>query len=77
NIVLQTCFFAISEVLPRDRAIARIKESVQKTYGIRGADVVAKELAAVDGAVAGLTRIEVPALVTSTRVPAPLVPESA
>ncbi|PRC43021.1 pyruvate:ferredoxin (flavodoxin) oxidoreductase, partial [Mycobacterium sp. ITM-2017-0098] len=42
NIVLQTCFFAISEVLPRDRAIARIKESVQKTYGIRGADVVAK-----------------------------------
>ena len=60
NIVLQTCFFAISDVLPRERAIARIKESVEKTYGNRGADVLAKELAAVDGAVAGLQRIDVP-----------------
>ena len=77
NIVLQTCFFAISDVLPRERAIARIKESVEKTYGNRGADVLAKELAAVDGAVAGLQRIEVPALVTSVREPAPTVPESA
>ena len=67
NIVLQTCFFAISEVLPRERAIARIKESVAKTYGNRGADVLAKELAAVDGAVAGLQRIDVPTLVTSVR----------
>ena len=77
NIVLQTCFFAISEVLPHDRAIARIKESVQKAYGKRGAEVLAKELAAVDGAVAGVQRIEVPTLVTSTRIPAPLVPASA
>ena len=61
NIVLQTCFFAISDVLPREQAIARIKESVEKMYGNRGADVLAKELAAVDGAVAGLHRIEVPA----------------
>ncbi|MFZ3295330.1 pyruvate:ferredoxin (flavodoxin) oxidoreductase, partial [Mycobacterium sp.] len=77
NIVLQTCFFAISDVLPREQAIARIKESVEKMYGNRGADVLAKELAAVDGAVAGLHRIEVPAVVTSTRTPAPTVPESA
>ena len=42
NIVLQTCFFAISDVLPRERAIARIKESVAKTYGNRGAEVLAK-----------------------------------
>ena len=48
-----------------------------KMYGNRGADVLAKELAAVDGAVAGLHRIEVPALVTSTCTPAPTVPESA
>ena len=33
NIVLQTCFFAISDVLPRDEAIARIKDAVAKTYG--------------------------------------------
>ena len=77
NIVLQTCFFAISEVLPRERAITRIKESVEKTYGNRGADVLSKELAAVDGAVNGLHRIEVPALVTSVATPVPTVPASA
>ena len=42
NIVLQTCFFAISGVLPREQAITRIKESVAKTYGNRGADVLAE-----------------------------------
>lgn len=77
NIVLQTCFFAISEVLPRQQAIARIKESVQKMYGSRGPDVLAKELAAVDAAVAGLHQVEVPTLVTATRTPTPTVPESA
>jgi pyruvate-ferredoxin/flavodoxin oxidoreductase len=77
NVVLQTCFFAISDVLPHDRAIACIKESVRKTYANRGAEVLEKELAAVDGAVTGLHRIDVPALVTSTRVPAPTVPDSA
>src|SRR6201993_4018417 len=77
NIVLQTCFFAISDVLPREQALARIKESVEKTYANRGADVLRKELAAVDGALAGLRRIEVPTLVTCTRTPAPTVPESA
>ncbi|MCV7130571.1 MULTISPECIES: pyruvate:ferredoxin (flavodoxin) oxidoreductase [Mycolicibacterium] len=77
NIVLQTCFFAISEVLPRDRAIDRIKDSVRKTYGNRGPDVLAAELAAVDGAVAGLQRIEVPTSATSIRVVPPPVPESA
>ena len=80
NIVLQTCFFAISDVLPRDRAIARIKASVQKMYGNRGAEVLAKELAAVDGALAGLHQIDVPTGIseaTSTREPVPTVPESA
>lgn len=77
NVVLQTCFFAISDVLPRERAITRIKESVTKTYGNRGAEVLSKELAAVDGAVAGLHRIEVPTVVTSTRMPAPTVPATA
>ncbi len=80
NIVLQTCFFAISEVLPRERAIDRIRESVHKMYGNRGAEVLAKELAAVDGAVAGLARIALPAGIseaTSTATPVPTVPESA
>jgi pyruvate-ferredoxin/flavodoxin oxidoreductase len=77
NIVLQTCFFAISGVLPADRAVARIKDAVRKTYGNRGAEVLAGELAAVDGALAGLRHIEVPASVTSTREPEPTVPDSA
>ncbi len=77
NIVLQTCFFAISKVLPREQAIARIKNSVQKMYASRGGDVLQKEMAAVDRALDGLYRVEVPALVTSTRMPPPTVPDGA
>ena len=44
NTVLQTCFFALSGVLPRDEAIARIKEAIEHTYGRRGAEVVDAEL---------------------------------
>jgi pyruvate-ferredoxin/flavodoxin oxidoreductase len=73
NVVLQTCFFAISGVMPRDEAIARIKEAITKTYGKRGAEVVERNHAAVDRAVEALHRIEVPARVTSTREqPAPV-----
>ncbi|MGV9743461.1 pyruvate:ferredoxin (flavodoxin) oxidoreductase [Rhodococcus zopfii] len=77
NIVLQTCFFAVSGVLPREQAVARIKKSVEKTYGNRGADVLRRELDAVDRALDGLHRVEVPDLVTSTREPSPVVPEEA
>jgi pyruvate-ferredoxin/flavodoxin oxidoreductase len=61
NTVLQTCFFAISNVLPRDEAIAEVKRTIQKTYGRKGADVVAKNEAAVDASVDNLHRIAVPA----------------
>ncbi len=67
NIVLQTCFFAISGVLPREEAIVRIKESIAKAYGRRGAEVVERNHAAVDQALAGLRRIEVPDRVTANR----------
>jgi len=77
NIVLQTCFFAISAVLPQDQAIARIKDSVSKTYGAQGADVVARELAAVDHALTGLHRVDIPDQVTSSYQPAPVVPADA
>jgi pyruvate-ferredoxin/flavodoxin oxidoreductase len=73
NVVLQTCFFAISGVMPRDEAIVRIKEAITKTYGKRGAEVVQRNHAAVDRAQEGLHRIEVPERVTSTReLPAPV-----
>jgi pyruvate-ferredoxin/flavodoxin oxidoreductase len=44
NTIMQTCFFAISGVLPREQAIEEIKKSIKKTYGKRGEDVVAEEL---------------------------------
>ncbi len=77
NIVLQTCFFALSGVLPREQAIERIKAAVAKTYGRRGAEVVERNQAAVDRALEGLHRIEVPAQVTSSRELPPIVPAHA
>ena len=77
NVVLQTCFFAISGVLPRDEAIAKIKESIEKTYGRRGAEVVEKNQAAADQALEGLHQIEVPEEVTATRELPPPVPPHA
>jgi pyruvate-ferredoxin/flavodoxin oxidoreductase len=77
NIVLQTCFFAVSGVLPREQAIDRIKAAVAKTYGRRGADVVQRNQAAVDRALEGLHRVEVPGRVTSSRALPPTVPASA
>ncbi len=77
NVVLQTCFFAISGVLPRDEAIARIKEAITKTYGRRGAEVVERNQAAVDRALEELHRIDVPDRVTATRELPPPVPAEA
>jgi pyruvate/2-oxoacid:ferredoxin oxidoreductase alpha subunit/pyruvate/2-oxoacid:ferredoxin oxidoreductase beta subunit/Pyruvate/2-oxoacid:ferredoxin oxidoreductase gamma subunit len=67
NTVLQTCFLAISGVLPRDEAIVKIKSATARTYGRRGAEVVARNHAAVDATLEGLHRIEVPGRVTSAR----------
>ena len=77
NTVLQTCFFAISGVLPREEAIAKIKAAIAKTYGRRGAEVVEKNLSAVDHTVAALHQIEVPGRVTSDRELPAMVPASA
>jgi pyruvate-ferredoxin/flavodoxin oxidoreductase len=77
NIVLQTCFFAISGVLPREEALARIKDAIAKTYGRRGDEVVQRNQTAVDAALEGLHRIEVPDRVTATRELPLLVPAHA
>ena len=68
NTIMQTCFFAISGVLPKDEAITAIKEAIKKTYGKRGEAVVQKNYAAVDQALAHLHKVEVPKKVTSTVV---------
>jgi pyruvate-ferredoxin/flavodoxin oxidoreductase len=77
NIVLQTCFFALAGVLPREQAIERIKAAVAKTYGRRGAEVVERNQAAVDRALEGLHLIGVPEQVTAKRGLPPVVPEHA
>jgi len=66
NTIMQTCFFAISGVLPREEAIAAIKRSIQKTYGRRGESVVQKNIAAVDQTLDRLAEVKVPNEVTST-----------
>ncbi len=77
NTVMQTCFFAISGVLPREEAIAKIKETIQKTYGKRGEAVVRRNFAAVDATLANLFELKVPDKVTSTIELPPPVPEEA
>jgi pyruvate-ferredoxin/flavodoxin oxidoreductase len=59
NTIMQTCFFAISGVLPREEAITKIKESIRKTYGKRGEPVVRQNFAAVDAALAHLHEVQV------------------
>src|SRR5437899_8033902 len=65
NTIMQTCFFAISGVLPREEAIAAIKKAIQDTYGKRGEAVVQKNYAAVDRALAHLSEVNVPDRVTA------------
>jgi pyruvate-ferredoxin/flavodoxin oxidoreductase len=77
NTIMQTAFFALSGVLPRDEAIAAIKDAIEKTYGKRGEAVVQKNFAAVDMTVANLFRVEVLDQVTSDIEIPPVVPPEA
>ncbi|MFA6563918.1 MAG: pyruvate:ferredoxin (flavodoxin) oxidoreductase [Verrucomicrobiia bacterium] len=80
NTIMQTCFFALSGVLPREEAIERIKYAIKKTYGKKGEDVVQKNIAAVDQTLANLFEVTVPVQVTSKiEMPSPFTanaPES-
>ena len=75
NTVMQTCFFALSGVLPRDEAIAQIKQAIKKTYGKRGEAIVQKNYEAVDSALAHLHAVDVPALVGGGQRAAHAVPD--
>ena len=77
NAIMQTCFFAISGVLPQADAIAKIKEAIEKSYGKKGREVVERNFAAIDASLAHLHRIEVPSAATSTRTRPPLVADAA
>ncbi|MFZ4579853.1 MAG: pyruvate:ferredoxin (flavodoxin) oxidoreductase [Myxococcota bacterium] len=77
NTIMQTCFFAISGVLPRDEAIAQIKYSVKKTYAKKGDEIVQKNYEAIDHTLAHLFAVRVPAKVTATRAMPPIVSDNA
>jgi pyruvate-ferredoxin/flavodoxin oxidoreductase len=77
NTIMQTCFFAISGVLPRDRAIAQIKHAIEQTYAKRGTAVVQRNFEAVDSTLAHLAEVAVPASPTASRRLPPPVAESA
>jgi pyruvate-ferredoxin/flavodoxin oxidoreductase len=66
NTILQTCFFAISKVLPREEAIEAIRKSIRDTYGRKGEDIVQKNMKAVDETLAHLFEVKVPEKITST-----------
>jgi pyruvate-ferredoxin/flavodoxin oxidoreductase len=80
NTVMQTCFFALIEratsvpLLSRERAIAEIKEAIEKTYGKRGESVVLQNFAAVDASLSQMHEVEVPKTITSTFTRPPVVP---
>jgi pyruvate-ferredoxin/flavodoxin oxidoreductase len=77
NTIMQTCFFAISGVLPRDEAIESIKYSIKKTYGAKGEDIVKKNFDAVEQTLANLFEVKVPAAPTSKVEKPPVVPAEA
>ena len=77
NTVLQTCFFALAGIMPMDEAIAAIKDSIRTAYGKRGEVVLARNFAAVDGALEAMSQVQVPSEVTGTIEMRPPVPEIA
>ncbi len=77
NTVTQACFFAISGILPRDEAIAKIKEAIRKTYGKRGETVLARNFAAVDASLAAMAEVKVPGKADSLLSRRPIVPKAA
>lgn len=77
NTIMQTCFFAISNILPKDEAIKAIKTSIQKTYGKRGKHIVQMNFDAVDRALENLHAVKVPKEVTCKMDMPAVVPDEA
>ncbi len=77
NTIMQPCFFYLSGVLPADEAIARIKDSVNKTYGRRGSAVVERNWAAIDRSLQELEQLTIPAETMADTAVQSLVPHDA
>ena len=77
NTIMQTCFFAISNVLPKDSAIKEIKKAIEKTYSKKGKEIVEQNYKAVDESLSHLHKVDVPATATSKCSLVKPVPDSA
>ena len=77
NMVMQTCFFTISGILPEDEAIGYIQDTIRKTYGRKGEQIVQMNFDAVDQAVQHLYEVAAPSEVTSEIPMLPPVPQDA
>jgi pyruvate-ferredoxin/flavodoxin oxidoreductase len=76
NTIMQTCFFAISGVLPREEAIQKIKDAIRYTYGKRGEAVVQKNFAAVDAALGHLHEVRYSEQITGPEPPPTVSPRA-
>ena len=77
NTIMQTCFFAISGILPKDEAIAAIKHSIEKTYSKKGEEIVRMNFHAVDHSLANLYEVKIPGKATSAIDMRPFVSKEA
>ena len=77
NTIMQTCFFALSGVLPPDRAIAEIKKAIEKTYSKKGKAIIEKNFRAVDQTLENLFEVNVPAQTSAQAPKGQRIPEKA
>jgi pyruvate-ferredoxin/flavodoxin oxidoreductase len=77
NTIMQTCFFLLSDIIPKDEAIDRIKKFINKAYGSKGEKILELNYAAVDEAPENLHKIDYPDQVTSEKEMLPPVPDEA
>ena len=77
NTIMQTCFFALSGVLPKEEAIKQIKYAIEKTYSKKGKAIVEQNYKAVDATLENLYEVIIPATVSSVSAMLPVVPVNA
>lgn len=77
NVIMQTAFFKISNIIPIDRAVGAVKDAIKKTYGKKGHKVVEMNYAAVDAALDKVYEVKYPDKVTSSKKMPPVVPDEA
>jgi pyruvate-ferredoxin/flavodoxin oxidoreductase len=77
NVIMQTAFFKISNIIPLEVAVKAIKDAIVKTYGKKGEKVVQMNYAAVDGGLDKVYEVGVPGKVTSKTKMPPVVPDDA